>query len=200
MDIGLAITNDALHYREPIPDFPIVAAAEDGWGLPPRGHTAVHFPALIQGQGFENVGDQTLFWYAPWPEQDSDGVRVASWPRDRLGHFRAFRGGRMSSIYEAHVVSAPIDLAGERAAVYLNVDGVGEHGGITVEVLDERFHLVTGYAGAACIPPSIGGFAVRVHWQGRDTISHSGPVRLRVNFTGLRPEDVRLYAIYVRGE
>ena len=24
------------------------------------------------GQGFENIRDETLFWYAPWPEHDSD--------------------------------------------------------------------------------------------------------------------------------
>lgn len=90
MDLGLAVSNDALHYREPVPDFPIVAAAEDGWQLLPHGHSYVDFPALIQGQGFENVGDETLFWYAPWPEQSSDGVRVASWPPGSAGLFSGF--------------------------------------------------------------------------------------------------------------
>lgn len=199
MDIGLAITNDALHYREPIPDFPIVAAAEDGWTLPPRGHTAVHFPALIQGQGFANVGDQTLFWYAPWPEQDSDGVRVATWPRDRLGYFRAFRGGRMSTIQEAHFVSAPIDLQGKGAQLLLNVDGIGEHSGITVAVLDERLNQLADYSAAACLAPAQGAFEQQVVWQGHDYIEYNkGPIRLRVNFTGLRPEDVKLYALYLR--
>ena len=58
MDLGLAVSNDALHYREPIPDYPIVSAAEDGWELLPHGHTNVNYPALIQGQGFEQVGDE----------------------------------------------------------------------------------------------------------------------------------------------
>jgi hypothetical protein len=30
MHLGLAVTNDGLHYREPIPNHPIVSAAEDG--------------------------------------------------------------------------------------------------------------------------------------------------------------------------
>ena len=58
-----------------------------------RESLALNFPALIQGQGFENVGDETLFWYAPWPEEASDGVRVTSWPRDRLGYFSPYEGG-----------------------------------------------------------------------------------------------------------
>lgn len=199
MDLGLAISNDALHYREPIPDFPIVSAAEDGWGLPPRGHTGVHFPALIQGQGFENIGDQTLFWYAPWPEQDSDGVRVATWKRDRLGYFRAFRGGRMRTIQEAHFVSAPIELQGQAVELFLNIDGIGEHSGVVVEVLDERFNVLPAYAADACLMPTQGGFEQVVRWHGQETITHTdGPIRLRVNFTGLRPEDAKLYAIYLR--
>ena len=198
MDLGLAVTNDALHYREPIPDFPIVQAAEDGWGLPPRGHTAVHFPALIQGQGFENVGKQTLFWYAPWPEQDSNGVRVASWARDRLGYFRAFRGGRMHSIQEAHFVSAPIDLEGKASKLTLNIDGLGEHSGINVEVLDERFNRISGYEAERCQAPTQGGFEQAVRWQGHESIRYTGgSIRLRLNFTGVRPEDVKLYALYV---
>lgn len=199
MDLGLAVSTDALHYHEPIPDFPIVAAAEDGFGLPPRGHTAVHFPALIQGQGFENVGDQSLFWYAPWPEQDSDGVRVATWARDRLGYFSPFKGGRMRSIQEAHFVSAPIDLENHAAELLLNLDGLSEHSGISVEVLDERFNVLAGYGAAQCLAPTTGGFDQSVYWQNSATIQHSaGPIRLRVNFTGLRPEDVRLFALYLR--
>lgn len=87
VDLGLAVSNDALHYREPIPDFPIVSAAEDSWRLKRRESLVLNFPALIQGQGFENVDDETWFRYAPWPEEASDGVRVTGWRRDRLGYF-----------------------------------------------------------------------------------------------------------------
>ena len=54
--------------------------------LPP-----VHFkfPAIVQGNGFENVGDSTLVWYGAWPEDSADGVRVAKWQRDRLGYLEA---------------------------------------------------------------------------------------------------------------
>ena len=194
MDLGLAVTNDGLHYREPIPEFPIVSAAEDGWEELPFGDTLVNYPALIQGQGFENMGEETLFWYAPWPEQDSDGVRVASWPRDRLGCFRAFskEGG--------HCVSAPVDLEGQPARVSLNVEGIGEYCGVSVEVLDERFRTLDGYGADDCADLRNPGLKQAVSWGERQTVETSGPVRIKVNFQGVRPEDARLYAVYMERE
>ncbi|MBM4094703.1 MAG: hypothetical protein FJ276_35640 [Planctomycetes bacterium] len=199
MDLGLVVTNDALHYREPIPDFPIVAAAEDGWDVPPRGHTGEPFAALIQGQGFENIGDETLFWYAPWPEHDSDGVRVATWPRDRLGYFHSYFTGRMTARGEPHFVSAPIDLEGKAARVFLNADDLDEYSTVSIEVLDEQFRPISGYGRDACLTPTEDGFRQPVTWQGHETVEPTdGRIRLRGNFGGIRPEDARIYAIYVQ--
>jgi hypothetical protein len=33
----------------------------------------------MQGQRFENVDDEPLFWHAQWPEKKSDGLRLAVW-------------------------------------------------------------------------------------------------------------------------
>lgn len=201
MDLGLAFSNDGLRYREPIPNFPIVSAAEDGWAKPPRGDQLLNFPTLIQGQGFENVGDETLFWYGPWPEQKSDGVRIASWPRDRLGCFRAYMGGPLAreSEREPHIISAPIDLEGKAARLYLNLDCVHEHSSLSIEILDERLHPLPGYLRENCDAPTETGYNQLVTWGGGDAIARlSGRIRIRVDFTGVRPEDVRLYAMYLR--
>ncbi|MDE2777617.1 MAG: hypothetical protein OXI77_16950 [Chloroflexota bacterium] len=201
MDLGLAFSNDGLRYREPIPNFPIVSAAEDGWAKPPRGDQLLNFPTLIQGQGFENVGDETLFWYGPWPEQKSDGVRIASWPRDRLGCFRAYMGGPLASEAERepHIISAPIDLEGKAARLYLNLDCVHEHSSLSIEILDERLHPLPGYLRENCDAPTETGYNQLVTWGGGDAIARlSGRIRIRVDFTGVRPEDVRLYAMYLR--
>ncbi len=198
MDLGLVVTNDALHYREPIPDYPIVAAAEDGWELPPRGHTAEPFAALTQGQGFENIGDETLFWYAPWPEHDSDGVRVATWPCDRLGCLRSYFTSPTTDRNLPHFVSAPIDLEGKAARVYLNVGDLDDYSTVSVEVLDKRFRPIPGYTRDTCLAPTLGGFRELVRWQERDTIKYTdGRIRIRVNFSGVRPEDAKVYAVYL---
>jgi len=59
-DIGPVVSNDALHFREPIPDFKLIPCAEaretDG---------TVGF-RLMQGQGFENIGERTIHWYCAW--------------------------------------------------------------------------------------------------------------------------------------
>jgi hypothetical protein len=105
----------------------------------------------------------------------------------------------MRSIQEAHFVSAPIDLEGKGATLLLNVDGIGEHSGVSVELLDEKFNKVAGYDADTCIAPTVGGFEQVVRWQGQESIRHdAGPVRLRVNFTGVRPEDGRVYALTLR--
>ena len=196
MDLGLAVSNDCLHYREPLPDFPIVSAAEDGWQELPHGHSTGDFPALIQGQGFANIGEESLYWYAPWPEQRSNGVRVASWQRDRLGYFQPFLGGRMASRQESHFVSAPIDLEGRAARLALNIAGLSEHSGVAVELLDEQFRPLPPYSVERCRPPLTNGLKQAVTWEAQEEITATGRLRLRVHFTGLRPEDVKLYAVY----
>lgn len=198
MHLGLAVTNNGLHYREPVPDFPIVSAAEDGWEVLPQTRTSDNYPSLIQGQGFENIGDESLFWFAPWPEQASDGIRVASWPRDRLGSFSPYLDRRMRSRNEAHVISAPIDLEGEAATLDLNVDGLGEHAAVTCSILDEQHRPLPNFSSGDCLPLRESGLAQRMRWHGGERISHAGGrIRLRIDFAGIRPEDTALYALYL---
>jgi hypothetical protein len=200
MDIGFAVSHDALHYREPIPNFPIVSAAEDSWISPQHGHQLEKFPALMQGQGFENIGDETLFWYTPWPEQASDGVRVAVWQRDRLGYFRAYIGGPQAKDTERdpHFVSAPIDLHDKPIRVTLNADGLSDYSFIKVGILDEQFNPIPAYSSESGQPIKTSGFEQIVRWQSKEVIKDlDHPIRIRVDFSGLRPEDIKLYAVYL---
>ena len=194
MDLGLVVSNDALHYREPIPDFRMVTAGEDDFYHLPAEFSFKH-SALVQGQGFENIGDETLFWYAPWPESISNGVRLASWQRDRLGYFQVFDAPRSPQV--RHVISAPIDLENQPAQVSLNIDGLSEYGQITVEILDEYFRPLADYAAEHCQPLG-SGLQQPVRWANREWVEHrDGAIRIRLNFAGIRPEDPKLYAIYV---
>ncbi len=194
-DLGLVVSNDALHYREPIPDFRMVEAAEDDFEHLPTPFNFKH-AGVAQGQGFENVGNETLFWYAPWPEQLSNGVRVASWQRDRLGYFQASDLKLLSS-QPRHIISAPIDLEGNPARVFLNVDGLSEYSRVTVEILDERFQQLNGYSHEECLALEPG-FRQEVAWQKHKTIERGkGTIRIRINYEGIRPEDPKVYAIYL---
>lgn len=194
MHLGMAVTIDGLHYKEPIPGFPMVSAAEDGWTVLPGGFPTVnHFPALIQGQGFENIGDETLFWYAPWPEQVSDGIRVANWERDRLGAFHGFGDHTQPH----HTISAPIDLQGDPAMLSVNVSGLGEYGTLQVTVLTEDLRPIPNYTAQVCNPIN-NGLQQAVTWGNRDAIQGvPEKVRLQFHLSGARPEDVHLYAAYL---
>jgi len=197
MDLGMVVSNDALHYREPIPDFRFMPAYEEV-GVP-----LGCGPALSHGQGLFNIGDQTMLCYECWPVTD---VRLARWPRDRLGYFRFFGSGVEDFAaggdagQQRHCITCAVHLQGESARVYANVDGVSEHSELTVELLDEQFRPLAGYAGDACMPLRTPGLRQPVLWKDRDQVAVDGAVRLRVNFGGLRPEDARLYALYISEE
>ena len=57
MDLGLVVSNDAIHYREPVRDFLFIERGSPAdWDS----------EALLQGNAFANVGGQTLIWYSHW--------------------------------------------------------------------------------------------------------------------------------------
>jgi hypothetical protein len=56
-DLGLILSNDDIHFREPVTDFKVLThgAANEWDNL-----------ALLQGHAFANVGERTLIWYSHW--------------------------------------------------------------------------------------------------------------------------------------
>ena len=208
MDLGLAISHDALRYYEPIPDFRFVGAYEE------QGEREGKPPSVSHGQGMCNVGDKTMLWYENWGSPPVQ-VRLATWLRDRLGYFESMQksGG--------HLVTCPFRLEGQ-GQVWANVEGLHEHNSMTVELLDDGFHPIPGCSGADAavvdsterysaeagpqrVPGDAGeeqkgevpGLRVPVKWKKGALPSGNGAVRLKVNFAGVRPEDMKLYALYV---
>ena len=179
MDLGLAISHDAIHYVEPIPDFKLIPAREQP-GSPDQ------FPALMQGQGMENIGEQTLYWYSLWRGTEGTGVRLVTWERDRLGYLQPFKPDT------ARAITCPLTIQG-RARVYVNVSGLGEHSHLCVDILDEGFHPIEGYSGARI---NADGLRSPLIWEAGDTVSDR-TIRLDVHFAGVRPEDCKLHALYL---
>lgn len=197
MDLGLVVSHDGLHFHEPIPDFRIVEAAENTSSWLPSGKATSleRAPALMQGQGFANVGKETLFWYSVWVVP-SAGIRVARWDRDRLGYLQPF----VNSGKTPHVISTPISTGGKPTAITLNINGLGQWSSVRVTLLDEQLRELPGYTAKDCTGPEQSGLDQRVVWGKNRTVVASVPIRVRVDFTGVRPEDVQLYAIYLKPE
>jgi hypothetical protein len=233
MDLGMVTSNDALHFEEPLPDFRIIAANEEGETvthtlfsrLASGGSGSTLFGlALTQGQGWANLGDQTLYWYSVWSQ---GRVRLATWLRDRLGYFEVPMEIRrrqevpapQSGLEEGqsglvvpkrpepaspwaktppHFISYPIALADGDEKVFVNADGLSEDAFLEVEILDEQFHVLPGYSSQECAPITQSGFRQPAVWGGRTTLGKPDrPIRVRVSLEGERPEDVRVYAAYV---
>jgi hypothetical protein len=197
MDVGLVVSNDVLHHREPIPDFKLVRWAEE---TETEGQTGVR---LMPGAGVENIGERTIHWYCTWDWPPRGGIRVATWQRDRLGYFapvprQMVTGpGLLDIDLDPHFISCPITPRRPGGALYVNADGLSQHSFLTVEILDLHFRPVAGYSGDGCVPVLQSGLRQPVAWRGGAALPASGPIRIRVNWKGLRPEDARVYAVYV---
>jgi len=114
--------------------------------------------------------------------------------RDRLGYFQSFLGPEQNS----HFISAPIDLEDKPARIYMNIDGISKYSKVTVNILDEKFKEIPGYTQDACISPQESELRQLVRWKNQEVVEKvKSPVRIRVNFDGVRPEDLKLYAVYI---
>ena len=212
MDLGLVVSNDGLHFEEPVPDFKFIAGYEI------ERKTGV-YPCLEQGQGFANAGDESLIWYSNWRGGE---LNVARFPRDRMGYFevvpdpkpnlqpsedthqlywREHIGDIVPEYGDPHFISCPIDLQGQSAPVYINAEGLSERNPLRVEVLDERMQPLPGYGNGDCLPVTEEGLRTEVTWKGKAGLEDiDAPVRLRVNWECERLDDVFLYAAYVGDE
>jgi hypothetical protein len=192
VDLGFLVSHDALHFREPVPDFKMVHSYEERDG-------AQAF--LIQRNAFANIDDRTVYWYSAarcygtWPT----GVRVATWERDRMGYFSPCRPNiGLCGDYEPHCVSCPLEPKSPDSRVFVNAGGLGQYSQLTVELLDLQFRPIPGYSGDDCVPISDPSLRQPVRWRNRPAVEcFHHPVRVRVNWHGIRPEDARLYAVYV---
>lgn len=187
VDIGLIVSNNAVNFREPIPDFKIIPSFEE----PDRAE-----PRLTQGEGFLNIGERTFVYYGIWTEVNRDGptgVRVATWPRDRFGFYAPAPG-----ITGANCISNPLTPPHAGTRIFLNVSDLSDLSTLTVELLDEQMRPIPGYSGDDCVVVKKAGFHQEATWRGRDDLgSINQPVRVRVTWGGRLFQQAKLHAIYL---
>jgi hypothetical protein len=216
IDLGLVVSNDAMHFREPIPDFQLVSAYEIYRPQEVDPLAPVPGPALEAGQAFENIGDKTLFWYSPW---HGGFICVASWMRDRMGYFQVVGHDTAKPeqlaiedthsllwndfkkmVHEpigAHFISCPLNVSGPDMKIYVNV-ALTDESYITVELLDEKLKPLPGYSGDDCIRITESGLRQPVSWRNKKSLEKfSHPFRVKANWGGKRPEEAFIYAVYV---
>jgi hypothetical protein len=193
IDLGFVMSNDGLNFREPKHEWTFIARGKDG---------AWDQGGLIQGQGFENIGEQTYIYYGTWdprptggPEMPRGGVGIAALPRDRFGDLVFDPSNEGPGDYQLPQVTAELvttSLSVKNPRFYINADGLSEDAALRIELLDHLERPIPGYETRV----TQSGFQMPIQWgkPGR----FPDRVRLHVIFEGPKRADIRLSAIYVK--
>jgi len=190
MPLGLLISNDGHHFREPVPDFVFVPYGEDGeWDQ--RG--------LISGQAFEHVGDETYIWYGTWDLSAGSNHKA----RGAVGLLTMRLDGFGSLSLKdpagpAQFVTCTLAGAGR---LVINADGISPDARVRVELVDDQEQPLPAYAGKNAAVVTEPGVRMQVRWPRSDSVQPGDhPFRVRVNFEGPKRDQIRLYALYLQTE
>ena len=194
-DLGLVVSNDGLHFREPVKHRVFLHRDESSPKMP----AGVPFETILcQGNGILNVGDETRIYHGRWANtpdvKDYYGeVALATLPRDRWGAL-----GLYPDAAEGALWSAPITLPKHDCEILMNADGAA---GIRIDLADESFALLEDYSGensGRTAAPD--GLDCPVLWPGRELAALGGKVvRLRIRLEQSGEVSPRLFALYVCG-
>ena len=195
-DLGLVVSNDGIHFREPAPDPGRVFIGRDESAVTPVPGRSLS-TILCQGNGIINVGGETRIYHGRWRNAGqraedvathySAEVALATLPRDRWGAL-----GLNPGADEGTICSAPFTIAADAGALTVNADGLA---GLAVDLLDERFRPLPGFtAGRA---DARDGLDAPVRW-GSHALSELAGQAVRVQVHLKRTSDAlpRVYAVY----
>jgi hypothetical protein len=198
-DFGLLVSNDGMHFREPVKGHRFLRRDESlVTPVPGREFNTV----LCQANGILNVGDETRIYHGRWrnvgghTEEDADKVlrhyygevALATLPRDRWAAFGLYAGAN-----EGVVCSAPMKLPQNGGAITINADC---NTGIMVDMLDTRFQPIAGFTNGSV--KEANGLDCMVEWTGHALSELDGQeVRVQLRMRRMDDQSPRLYAIYL---
>ena len=202
VDLGLVISNDGIHFREPLHEFTFLERGADGeWDQ----------GGLLQGQGFENVDERTYIYYGSWDPRSwqgsppRGGVGIATLQRDRFASLVVDETTKGAGNYQHpeithEFMTAAINITGkDDCGFFVNVNGLGENAVLKIELLDHRSIPLPRYSGANAANVTTSGFQSPIKWNGEARIAGlPNRIRLRVRFEGSYRSNIGLNAIYVK--
>ncbi len=202
IDLGFVYSHDGVYFREPEHEMIFIERGADG---------AWDQGGLLQGQGFENVGEQTYIYYGAWDPRNSKasprrgGVGIVTLPRDHFAQLvvdlqtqgpRDYQMPKTSSSF----VSAAIDLPKDGAhGFYVNAQGLGDDAWLRLELLNATGVPMPRFSGDNAAIVRENGFQAPVRWPKHEALA-TLPNRIRVKayFEGTAKTDIRYHALYIR--
>ncbi|MCX6899191.1 MAG: hypothetical protein NT105_10860 [Verrucomicrobia bacterium] len=202
IDLGFVVSNDGINFREPAHEWTFLKRGEDG---------AWDQGGLLQGQGFENIGNETFIYYGAWdPRQhgkkpERGGVGIATLPRDRFGDLVVEEAGKGPGAYQLPVIQSEFvtaavpTKAGVAHRFYLNADGLSAQANLKIELLDNHERPLPGFSGKAAAIVRQSGFHTPISWNRQEAIAGlPDRIRLKVTFEGEQKTKIRFSALYVQ--
>ena len=199
-DLGLFLSNDGLHFREPIPGFKIVPRGMEGqWDG----------GSVMPANAFVNVGEHTYLYYGAWDngmcfDTAAGDVGLAFWRRDGFGFVR-IRDHERPAVMQTR----PIESCGADQRVFVNFDvhSYNPGCGLAFELVDQSGRALPGYSADECTACTEPGLFQPVRWKAHDAIGKGikEPVELRIYFrtnddtNPYQPErsSPMLYCVYI---
>ena len=149
-DFGLLISNDGLHFREPVKGHAYLHRDDS----PVTNEPGKNYPTILcqSGNGILNVGDETRIYHGRWRnaeygEEYYAEIALTTLPRDRWGSLGLNPEGnkRLGPAEQGWVWSDAVTLPAEGCLVVLNADHARL---MRVEVSGADFNLLPRYSGA----------------------------------------------------
>jgi hypothetical protein len=195
VDLGFVMSHDGLNFREPKHEWTFLKHGKDGeWDQ----------GGVLQGQGFENIGEQTFVYYGAWDPRATGGAEVARGgigiaviPRDRFGTLRVDESGKGPGDYQlpeirSEFITNEIEIT-KQPRFYLNADGLGAEASLKIELLNDREQPLPGYTAKV----QSNGFQTPVVWQ-QNVSPLPDRIHIRVTFEGAQNTAIRFSALYIR--
>ncbi len=185
VDLGLIVSNNGIHFREPVPDHKVIARGVTGeWDN----------IALLQGHAFVNVGDKTMLWYSHW---DTGGklrnmeIGLATMRRDGFGYL-----SRKVPHSAAHFLTETFEVKG-KAKLFINVKDLSSEAPLLVELYDEFDRPVPAFSGANTARVTQSGTRQQIKWPTEKTGGLPSKLKLSVRVNYPEKGDPKVFALYV---
>lgn len=194
VDLGLIISNDGLHFREPAPGFTFVSRDQElRWDRDYRDNNDKNNILLLQGSMINADRLTHIYYTASTPHGNTDigrsNIGLATLPRDRFGYISLIDENTTGQF-----VSCNLHYK-QNMKLYVNVD-VPVGSALQVYLLDEHgLDVLQGYDKSDGGQIRESGLDIEVVWGIKHLLPKEQPFKIRCEIKG----ETKVFALYLKG-